>query len=62
MIEYSYALDKFEIFILILMRIATFIYVAPIFNTSGVPRRVKIGVSFYICPCLFHKSKLDSFL
>ncbi len=53
MIEYSYALDKFEIFILILMRIATFIYVAPIFNTSGVPRRVKIGVSFFISVLVF---------
>jgi flagellar biosynthetic protein FliR len=46
MIEYEVALDQLEIFLLILMRMASFVYAAPFFNTTGVPQRTKIGFSF----------------
>lgn len=46
MIQYEVALEQLEIFVLILMRIASFIYVAPFFNTANVPRRTKIGLAF----------------
>lgn len=45
MINYSIALNQFELFILILMRLATFVFSAPFFNTSGVPRKLKVGFS-----------------
>lgn len=45
MINYSVALKEFELFILILTRISTFVYAAPFFNTSGIPQRVKVGFS-----------------
>jgi flagellar biosynthetic protein FliR len=48
MINYEIAIDQFELFILILMRIASFIYVAPFFNTANTPRRLKIGLAFFI--------------
>ena len=35
MMDFEVALDQFEIFILILMRMASFVYTAPFFNTSG---------------------------
>ena len=47
MIQYEVALEQLEIFVLILMRIASFIYVAPFFNTANVPRRTKIGLAFF---------------
>lgn len=43
MINYSVALQEFELFILILVRISTFVYAAPFFNTANTPRRVKTG-------------------
>lgn len=33
---------------LILMRIASFVYVAPFFNTANTPRKVKIGFAFFV--------------
>lgn len=48
MINYEVALAQFELFILILMRIASFVFVAPFFNTANTPRRIKIGFSFFL--------------
>ena len=36
MMDFEVALDQFEIFILILMRMASFVYTAPFFNTSDM--------------------------
>ena len=47
MIQYEVALEQLEIFVLILMRIASFVYVAPFFNTANVPRRTKIGLACF---------------
>ena len=46
MIDYEVALSQFELFVLILMRMASFIAVAPFFNTANTPNRLKIGFSF----------------
>ncbi len=43
MIDFTMALEQFEILILILMRIATFVYAAPFFNTANTPQRVRLG-------------------
>ena len=37
MITYNIALDQFELFILILMRMASFVFAAPFFNTANTP-------------------------
>lgn len=54
MITYEVALDQLEIFTLILMRIASFIFVAPFFNTANTPGRVKIGVSFFLTVLVYY--------
>lgn len=48
MINFDVALSQFEIFILILIRIATFIYVAPFFNIANTPKRLKIGFAVLV--------------
>lgn len=48
MISYDTFFEQWELFLLILMRIATFVYVAPFFNTQSTPRRVKIGFAFFV--------------
>ncbi|MGN0161289.1 MAG: flagellar biosynthetic protein FliR [Lachnospiraceae bacterium] len=48
MISYDTFLSQWELFLLILMRIASFVYVAPFFNTANTPRRIKVGFAFFL--------------
>lgn len=45
--------DHIEAFLLILVRITAFVYVAPFFNIKDVPRRVKAGFSIFFALVLF---------
>ena len=53
MLDYSFSLDELEFFLLIVVRVATFIYVAPFFSMRGVPNPVKIGFSFLFAVLLY---------
>ena len=48
MVEYTFSLDNFEIFLLILVRVSCFVYIAPFFGMANVPGRVKIGLAVCI--------------
>ena len=48
MVNYSFSLQTFEYFILILVRISCFVYIAPFFGMQNTPGRVKIGLSVFI--------------
>lgn len=48
MVEYTFSLDNFEIFLLILVRVSCFIYIAPFFGMVNVPGRLKVGLSVCI--------------
>lgn len=48
MFEYSFSLADFEIFLLILVRISCFVYIAPFFGMSNTPAKVKIGLSVFV--------------
>lgn len=54
MINYSFSLLDIEYFLLILVRISMFIYLAPFYGMRGVPNQVKIGLSFFVSILLFH--------
>ncbi len=45
MMDFTFNLVDFEYFLLIMVRIATFIFVAPFFGQQGVPTQAKIGFS-----------------
>ena len=45
MIDLSFSLIDFEYILLIMVRIASFFFVAPFFSQKGVPAPAKIGVS-----------------
>lgn len=45
MIDFSFSLIDFEYILLIMVRIASFFFVAPFFSQKGVPAPAKIGVS-----------------
>lgn len=44
----SLSIDNFEIFLLIIVRISTFVYTAPILSLKNIPQKVKIGLSLFI--------------
>ena len=48
MVQYSFSLENFEIFILILVRVSCFVYIAPFYGMSNVPNQGKIGLSAMI--------------
>ena len=43
MIDYTFSLLTFEYYILVLVRIASFVAVAPFFGLNTIPARVKAG-------------------
>lgn len=53
MVNYSFSLITFEYFLLILVRISCFVFVAPFFGTQNTPGRVKIGLSFFVSLILY---------
>lgn len=48
MVDLSFSLSELELFLLVLVRIATFIFVAPFYSTNNVPNRFKVVLSVFI--------------
>jgi flagellar biosynthetic protein FliR len=48
MVDLSFSLSELEYFLLVFVRIASFVYAAPFFSTKGVPNNVKIGLSVFV--------------
>ena len=53
MIDVNFSLIDFEYILLITVRIASFVFVAPFFSQRGVPAIAKVGMSFLIAVILF---------
>ncbi len=53
MIEYSFTIKDLEYFLLILVRITMFMYIAPFYGGNQIPQRMKIGFSLFISILLF---------
>lgn len=54
MIDYSFSYNDLEYFLLVLVRMASFVYAAPFFNTQGVPRQVKTAMSLFLALIVYH--------
>ncbi len=53
MIDVTFSYADLEYFLLVLVRITCFIYVAPFFSMSNTPQRVKIGFSIFLAYLVF---------
>lgn len=53
MLDYSFTYGQLEIFILVLMRVASFMFVAPFFTMSNTPRQIRAGLAFFITIILY---------
>lgn len=49
----SFTIENVEFYILIIVRISTFVFSAPFFNISNVPLRLKIGFSLFLTLIMF---------
>ena len=49
----SFPLSELEYFLLVLVRIASFVYVAPFFSTRGIPNNVKIALSVFVAYIMY---------
>lgn len=62
MVNYNFSLVGFEYFLLILVRISCFVFIAPFFGMQNTPGRVKVGISFFVSLILYQvvpKESLD---
>ncbi|MCQ2522258.1 MAG: flagellar biosynthetic protein FliR [Lachnospiraceae bacterium] len=53
MIDYSFPLEELEYYLLIFTRVSLFIFTAPFFGQSNVPRRVRVLMSIFIAFLLY---------
>ena len=53
MIDYSFSYADLEYFLLIFVRVASFVYIAPFFSMTNTPRNVRIGLSFFVALVLY---------
>ncbi len=56
MLNYTFTYADLEYFLLVLVRVASFVYIAPFFSMSNTPRNVRIGLSFFIAILLFQSA------
>lgn len=54
MVDITFSYADFEYFLLILVRVTSFIFIAPFFSMSNTPRRVRIGLGFFIALILYN--------
>lgn len=53
MVDFSFSASDLELFLLILTRIASFVFVAPFFSLRGTPRNIRVGFSVLLSALLF---------
>ena len=53
MLDLSFSVQELEYFLLILVRISAFVFVAPFFSTKGIPNRVKIALSVFVAYLMY---------
>lgn len=55
MINLSFSMSELEFFLAVIVRVATFIFVAPFFSTPNVPRRVRVAFSVLLSVMIFYR-------
>ncbi|MBQ8596560.1 MAG: flagellar biosynthetic protein FliR [Lachnospiraceae bacterium] len=53
MISYSFTYTDLEFFLLVLVRVTCFVYIAPFFSMSNTPRNVRIALSVFVSLLLY---------
>lgn len=62
MIELSFSLSELEFFLLIVVRLTSFILVAPFFSITSVPARFKVAFGIFVSIVIYQFVRPESFL
>ena len=54
MLDYAFAYEDLEYFLLILVRVSCFVFIAPFFSMTNTPRNVRIALSVFVAILLYH--------
>lgn len=54
MLDYSFTYGELELFILVLVRIASFVFVAPFFSMNNTPRHIKVLFSIFFSAIIYN--------
>lgn len=54
MVDFSFSIYDLEYFLLILVRVSCFVFIAPFFSMNGTPARVRIALSVFVSFLLYH--------
>ncbi len=57
MIDFTFPIEELEYFLLIMTRVTSFIFIAPFFSMQNTPRRLKIGLGFFIAILLYYMTE-----
>lgn len=61
MLEITYSQYELETFLLILVRITSFIYIAPFFGQTNTPQRIKLGLALFLSFLVYNVLPEQSF-
>lgn len=53
-IDYSFSFAELEYFLLIMVRVCTFIYIAPFFGMNNTPNRIKVALGFFVSVLIYN--------
>ena len=53
MLEYGFTYGDLEYFLLIFIRVASFVFIAPFFSMSNTPKNVRVALSFFVAFLLY---------
>lgn len=54
MIDLSFSIYELEYFLLILVRVSCFVFIAPFFSMNNTPARVRVALSVFVAGLLYH--------
>ncbi|MBO5325609.1 MAG: flagellar biosynthetic protein FliR [Lachnospiraceae bacterium] len=57
MVDFTFPIEELEYFLLIMTRVTCFIFIAPFFSMQNTPRRLKIGLGFFISILLYYMTE-----
>ena len=59
MLEYAFTYTDLEYFLLVLVRVSCFVFIAPFFSMSNTPKRLRAGLSVFIAMLLYQAMPHD---
>ncbi|WP_026508754.1 flagellar biosynthetic protein FliR [Butyrivibrio sp. MC2013] len=59
MLDISFSYGDLEYFLLVVMRVSAFVFVAPFFSARGIPNMVKVAISLFTASAIFMTIRPD---